>query len=65
MTRAPEWPEIGSWWRENDPRGTKFARQVIAHRKLDGRVQLDGPVKTWARIERFNGKRGGYSKVDK
>lgn len=61
--KTVEWPAIGSWWRENDRRGGTVAKQVVAHRKADGRVGLQGVMLTWALAERFNGKLGGYSKV--
>jgi len=61
--RAVEWPPIGSRWKENDPRSAGIPRKVLAHRKIDKKVQLDGPVKTWASLHRFNGKRSGYSRV--
>ena len=62
---AVEWPPINSRWIENDPRATvkRLGRAVLAHDKERGKVQLDGVVKTWAKVERFNGKRGGYTRV--
>lgn len=59
-----QYPPIGSLWRENDPRSWGLKRRVLAHDFDRGKVQLDGPVKTWAKAERFNGKRGGYSRVN-
>jgi len=38
-------------------------KRVIAHDTQRGKVLFDGPVKRWASIKRFNGKRGGYAIV--
>ena len=64
-TADVEWPPIGSRWIENDPRATikRLGRKVLAHDTKRGKVQLDGCVKTWAKVERFNEKRGGYSRI--
>ena len=62
-TASLAWPPIGSCWKENDPRPISGRRTVIAHDKAKGKVQLGGYPKTWAKVERFNGKRGGYSQV--
>lgn len=61
--RKVDWPPIGSWWRENDYRGGTVAKQVIAHDKVRGKVQLMGAIRTWASVNRFNGKSGGYTRV--
>lgn len=63
--RDEEWPPLGSRWLECDPRATvkTLGREVLAHDKERGKVQLDGAVKTWAKVERFNGKRGGYRRI--
>lgn len=57
-----EWPPIGSFWQENDPRSSG-RREVLAHDRKRGKVQLAGYPRTWAKVERFNGRRGGYSPV--
>jgi hypothetical protein len=59
-----EWPAIGSWWRENDHAGGTVAKEVVAHDKTFDRVQLRSSARTtWAALRRFNGRKGGYSKV--
>ncbi len=60
---TPEWPSIGSLWRENDRPGS-VVKEVIAHDKVYKRVRLKGAIKTWASLHRFNGKPGGYSRVE-
>ena len=61
---ADGWPPIGSVWKENDKRSLQLPRKVLAHDRAKGKVQLDGYPTTWAKVERFNGKSSGYSRVD-
>lgn len=59
------WPEIWSIWKEVDPRRDREV-MVIAHDYRRRRVQIRGASRTlWACVSRFNGKRGGYAKVDR
>lgn len=57
------WPRIGSCWKENDPRAMSQRRPVLALDRERGKVQLGGYPKTWCKVERFNGRRGGYTEV--
>jgi hypothetical protein len=59
-TGAP-FPPIGSFWKENDPRAWGLRKEVVAHDLKRRRVQFN--TRRWAKVERFNGKRGGYTQV--
>lgn len=62
-----EWPPIGSRWREVDRR---FDRVIVVLRhnermdkvgiKTEGKSGFSG----WAKRSRFNGKSGGYARID-
>jgi hypothetical protein len=52
--------EVGQKWKEMDPR---FDRVVTVSNWTTGRVQLNG--RTWAKLSRFDGKRGNYAPVKK
>lgn len=57
-----EWPAIGSRWREVDPRFDRVV-VVVSYDKQQRKVGIStGGNLTWAKVERFNGKRGGYAK---
>jgi hypothetical protein len=63
MTEAV-WPEFGSRWQEVDPRCEGRIVEVVygfdvIERKVRIKNTATGRI-TWARISRFNGKRGGY-----
>lgn len=51
--------EIGQKWREVDPRFTRIV-EVVGFDADIKKVQIRGIRYAWARLERFNGKRGGY-----
>ena len=61
---------VGQQWQEVDPRFTRIV-EVVGMNTLsfnyDGGVQIQtvgsNRKPTWARLERFNGKRGGYELV--
>lgn len=58
-----EWPPIGTWWRENHKQ-PGLPKKVVSHCS-DGKVGLENTLGrvTYAKVERFNGKRGGYSRM--
>lgn len=61
-------PQVGQIWRENDPRFERLV-EVLVVDDAAGRVQIrmcsfggapkKGP-RTWARLERFDGRVQGY-----
>lgn len=51
--------KLGQRWREADRRYTRVVT-VIAIDEANKRVQIQWVVKTWARLDRFNGKSNGY-----
>lgn len=57
-------PEIGDTWEEIDNRFTQ-TRLVTILQVVNQRVQIQYVRKTWANIQRFNGKNGGYRFVSK
>ena len=52
--------KIGQRWREVDPRFTRIV-EVIGLDEEKQKVQIQWVRKSWARLSRFNGKRGGYA----
>ncbi|MBI3375306.1 MAG: hypothetical protein HY017_26605 [Betaproteobacteria bacterium] len=60
-----QYPPVGSRWREVDERVARTV-QVIRYDLVKGRVRInciETQQLTWAKPERFNGKRGGYAKI--
>lgn len=58
-----EYPPVGSKWQELDRR-VKRTVQVIRHDVTNRRVRIaciETERLSWAKPERFNGKRGGYA----
>lgn len=58
-----QYPPIGSKWREVALRVTRTV-QVIRYDLVNRRVRiscLETQRLTWAKLERFNGKSGGYA----
>jgi hypothetical protein len=57
------YPPIGSKWKERDPRVARTV-QVVRYDLGKRRVRivcLETDRLTWAKLERFNGKSGGYA----
>ena len=57
------YPPIGSRWKERDLRVERTIR-VVRYDLEKGRVRitcLETDKLTWAKVERFNGKSGGYA----
>lgn len=60
------YPEVGSKWKELDAR-VKRTIKVIRHDVAKRRVRIaciETDSLTWAKPERFNGKSGGYARID-
>ena len=60
--RTDNYPAVGSHWKEVDPRINRVV-EVVAHdtaRRKVGITRMHSIQVTWAKVERFNGKRGGY-----
>jgi hypothetical protein len=58
-----QYPAIGSKWKDRDLRKPRTV-QVIRYDPAKRRVRiacLETDKLTWAKVERFNGKSGGYS----
>ena len=64
MARVPlRYPPVGSKWKDMDARVTRTL-QVIRYDTEKGRIRincLETQRLTWAKPERFNGKKGGYA----
>jgi hypothetical protein len=61
-----QFPPIGSKWQDCHPRA-KRTIQVIRHDLPARRVRIhciETETLSWAKQERFNGKSGGYSKIE-
>jgi hypothetical protein len=59
------YPPVGSKWKDRDPRVIRTI-QVIRYDLSKQRVRivcLETDRLTWAKVERFNGKSGGYAPV--
>jgi hypothetical protein len=57
-----QYPPIGSKWKERDLRVARTV-QIVRYDLAQRRVRivcLETDRLTWAKVERFNGKRGGY-----
>jgi hypothetical protein len=60
-------PPIGSTWLDRDPR-EKRTVQVIRYDAQKRRVRIhciETDVLSWAKPERFNGKSGGYARIER
>lgn len=60
-----QYPPIGSKWKERDLR-VQRTLQVVRYDIDNRRVRitcLETEKLTWAKLERFNGKSGGYAPV--
>jgi hypothetical protein len=58
-----QYPPVGSKWKERDLRVARTV-QVIRYDVAQRRVRivcLETERLTWAKLERFNGKSGGYA----
>ena len=58
-----QYPPVGSKWKERDIRVARTV-QVIRYDLAKRRVRiacLETERLTWAKVERFNGKSGGYA----
>lgn len=65
MRTEEKLPPIGSKWRELDVR-VKRTIQVVRYDPAKRRVRiacLETDRLSWAKPERFNGKRGGYARI--
>ena len=61
----PQYPPIGSKWKERDLRVERTI-QVVRYDLDKRRVRIaciETDKLTWAKLERFNGKSGGYAPV--
>ena len=59
-------PPVGSKWKEADQRVARTV-QVVRYDIENGRIRincLETQRLTWAKPERFNGKSGGYVKIE-
>ena len=59
----PDYPPIGSKWKERDLRVERTI-QVVRYDLDKRRVRIaciETDKLTWAKLERFNGKSGGYA----
>jgi hypothetical protein len=59
----PQYPPIGSKWKERDLRVERTI-QVVRYDLDKRRVRIaciETDKLTWAKLERFNGKSGGYA----
>lgn len=64
---APQFPPIGSQWKERDERVSRTVK-VVRYDVPKRRVRivcLETDRLTWAKVERFDGKSGGYAQVGK
>ena len=62
----PQYPPIGSKWKERDVRVSRTI-EVVRYDVANGRVRInciETQRLSWAKPERFNGKSGGYARVD-
>ena len=62
----PAYPSIGSKWKDLDSR-VKRTVEVIRYDPAKPRIRiacLQTQRLSWAKPERFNGKSGGYAKLD-
>jgi len=60
-----QYPAVGSKWKERDRRVARTI-QVVRYDLAKGRVRitcLETERLTWAKVERFNGKSGGYAAI--
>jgi hypothetical protein len=60
-----DYPPLGSKWKEADARVSRTV-QVIRYDRAKRQVRincLETDKLTWAKVERFNGKSGGYVKL--
>lgn len=63
---ASQYPPIGSKWKERDlraPRTVEVIRYDVAKRRVRI-VCLETDRLTWAKVERFDGKSGGYAALE-
>jgi hypothetical protein len=61
-----QYPPVGSKWKEADMRVARTV-QVVRYDIENGRIRincLETQRLTWAKPERFNGKSGGYVKIE-
>lgn len=59
-------PPVGSKWKERDLRVSRTI-EVVRHDLANGRVRInciETQRLSWAKPERFNGKSGGYARID-
>ena len=64
---ATQFPPIGSQWKERDERVSrtlKVVRYDLGKRRVRI-VCLETDRLTWAKVERFDGKSGGYAPLGK
>jgi hypothetical protein len=58
---------VGEYWRENDPRYDVTGERIVRVERIEGDCafifHVDTKKITKAKLSRFNGKRGGYSRV--
>ena len=60
-----DYPPIGSRWKDRDTRSNRTI-EVIRHDVARRRVRIhciETQTLSWAKPERFNGKSGGYAKI--
>jgi hypothetical protein len=60
------YPPIGSKWKERDQRVSRTI-EVVRYDVANGRVRInciETQRLSWAKPERFNGKSGGYARID-
>jgi len=63
---AMEYPPVGSEWKDRDLRVQRTVR-VVRYDVERRRVRIhciETDILSWAKPERFNGKSGGYSKIE-
>jgi hypothetical protein len=61
-----EYPPVGSEWKDRDLRVQRTVR-VVRYDVERRRVRIhciETDILSWAKPERFNGKSGGYSKIE-
>ena len=62
---ATQYPPVGSTWKERDRRVSRTIK-VVRYDEAKRRVRivcLETDRLTWAKLERFDGKSGGYARV--
>ena len=62
---ATQFPPVGSTWKERDTRVSRTIK-VVRYDLPKRRVRivcLETDRLTWAKVERFDGKSGGYARV--